>query len=85
MNSPTCHFLSPVCDVKHNQIFDEKRMIALTSSCHEQINRNIILIIWKKLYIYVYKHIHNHLKYQYIRSIRISFTMITDYSSTIAI
>ena len=32
-----CHFLSPVCDVKHNQIFDEKRMIALTNSCHEQI------------------------------------------------
>ena len=37
MNSPTCHFLSPVCDVKHNQIFDEKRMIALTNSCHEEI------------------------------------------------
>ena len=37
MNSPTCHFLSPVCDVKHNQIFDEKRMIALTNSCHEQM------------------------------------------------
>ena len=32
-----CHFLSQPCDAKHNQIFDEKRMIALTNSCHEQI------------------------------------------------
>ena len=32
-----CHFLSQLCDAKHNQIFDEKRMIALTNSCHEQI------------------------------------------------
>ena len=67
MNSPMCHFLSPVCDVKHNQIFDEKRMIALTNSCHEQMKseHNIEHLLET---LYLYKHIHNQLKYQFTHS-----------------
>ena len=42
-------------------------MIALTNSCHEEIKsgHNIDRL---EEYVYVYKHIYNELKYQYIRS-----------------
>ena len=54
-----CHFLFQLCDAKHDQIFDEKRMIALTNSCHEQIkSEHNIDHLEETIYIYTYIYIY---------------------------